>query len=149
MNDRIYQAIVAGFVGGCLSVLVFHQLFIWGMTQAGWMNGTVYSTRAIPPFGVPQIVSQAFWGGLWGILFAFVVPRLPVPFDGVLGGFLFGLVCPTLVAWLVVAPLRGQPLGNGFHMPGLVTTPLIQAVFGLGVMVFIALICKLFNWKWS
>ena len=25
MNDRIYQAIVAGFVGGCLSVLVFHQ----------------------------------------------------------------------------------------------------------------------------
>jgi hypothetical protein len=34
-------------------------------------------------------------------------------------------------------------------MPGLVTTPLIQAVFGLGVMVFVALICKLFNWKWS
>ena len=121
MNDRIYQTIVAGFIGGCLSVLVFHQLFIWAMTQAGWMKATVYSTRAIPPLGVPQIVSQAFWGGLWGIVFAFVVPRLPAPFDGILGGFLSSLV----------------------------TTPLIQAVFGLGVMVFVALICKLFNWKWS
>ncbi len=147
MNGKIYQVVIAGFVGGCLSVLVFHQLFIWAMIQAGWLNGTVYSMRAIPPLGVPQIVSQAFWGGAWGIVFAFVVPRLSAPFDGILGGLLFGLIFPTLVAWLIVAPLRGQPLGNGFHMSALVLTPLIQAVFGLGVMIFLALIYKLFNWK--
>ena len=147
MSSKIYQAIVAGFIGGFLSVLVFHQLFIWAMTQAGWMSASVYSMRPIPPFGVPQILSQAFWGGLWGIVFALVVPRLASPFDGVWGGFLFGLIAPTLVAWFVVAPLKGQALGYGFRMPSLVLTPLIQAVFGFGVMVFVALIFKLFNWK--
>ena len=82
------------------------------------MNAPFYSMRPIPPFGVPQILSQAFWGGIWGIVFALAVPRLPAPLDGVWG---------WVLARLIVAHQRspgsswrhsGPPLG--WRMPGLV-----------------------------
>src|SRR5436190_19983751 len=28
-----------------------------------------------PPFGVPEVLSQSFWGGVWGIVFLLIVPR--------------------------------------------------------------------------
>jgi hypothetical protein len=147
MNSKLFHAIIAGFIGGFISVLIFHQLSYWALSQAGWMNVTVYSTRPIPPFGVPQILSQAFWGGIWGIVFALAVPRLPAPLDGVWGWILLGMIGPPAVAWFVVAPLRHQPLGFGFRMPGLVLTPLVHALFGFGVMLVASLTYKLFNWK--
>ena len=56
-------------------------------------------------------MSASFWGGLWGILFAFVVPRLPGPLSGVLGWILFAAIVvmmllppqitsvPTYIVW--------------------------------------------------
>ena len=150
MSSKIYQAIVAGFIGGFLSVLVFHQLFIWAMMQAGWMNANVYSARAIPPLGVPQILSQAFWGGLWGIVFALVVPRLASPFDGIWGGLTFRVDCAH--AGCLVR--RGAAEGPGSrqwlsHAGPRADAPHPGRVRFRRVMVFIAQIFKLFNWKWS
>ena len=76
MRDWTRTAIV-GFVAGALSVLIFHQLGFWISNELGYTRATLYSMRGVPPWGVPTIVSSAFWGGLWGIAAAFLVRRLP------------------------------------------------------------------------
>ena len=63
----------------------------------------------VPPWGVPTIVSAAFWGGLWGIAAAFLVPRLPGALGGVLGWVLFAAIIVTLVNWFVVQPIKSGP----------------------------------------
>ena len=67
-----------GFLAGILSVLVFHQGTVWLLNQAGVLPNGPFRFTPIAPFGVPQIVNQAFWGGLWGVL---------VPLFVVIAGF--------------------------------------------------------------
>lgn len=58
------------------------------------------------PFGVPNVVSLAFFGGLWGI----VIWNLVAKEMGVkhwIKSALFGAIGPTAVAFLVVFPLKG------------------------------------------
>ena len=73
---------VIGFLAGAVSVLVFHQLGFLIATELGFLKVQIYNMKPLPPLGVPTIASLAFWGGLWGIAAAFIVPRLP----GALGG---------------------------------------------------------------
>jgi hypothetical protein len=87
----------------------------------------------VPPFGVPQSLSAAFWGGLWGIAYALLEPRLTARLGRWSGGLAFGAVLPVLVLWLVVLPLKGQPVGGGFAPPSRVLlTVVVHAAFGLG-----------------
>ena len=84
------------------------------------------------PFGIPAVLSLAFWGGVWGILFALV--QLAFPRGGRYWGaaFLFGALFPSLVAWLMVLPLKGLPAGSGLHPAVLATAFLINGVWGMG-----------------
>lgn len=90
-----------GFLSGAAAVLLFHQgaaelLHVLGMTAR-----TPYSMQPTQPWGVPQIWSITFWGGLWGVTLAAALARL----DGarlVLAALVFGALLPTLVAWFVV-----------------------------------------------
>jgi hypothetical protein len=95
--------------------------------------------QPVPPFGVPAVVRLAVWGGVWGIVFVLVegtIARAPGGYW--LGAVLFGAVVPTLVYWLVVLPLRGLPLGNGFRFPAAVV-PIADRFWGLGTAVFASL----------
>src|SRR3546814_2115930 len=65
------------------------------------------------PFGVPQVVSLAFWGGVWGFVFSWVEPKFPRGAGYWIAALLFGAIFPTLVAWFVVAPIKGQPVADG------------------------------------
>ena len=67
-------------------MLVFHQGTVWLLHMAGQVPAGPYGLRPLPPFGVPQIVNQCFWGGLWGIVIAVLLRRLRVP--DLLFGFL-------------------------------------------------------------
>src|SRR3546814_8838137 len=65
-----------------------------------------YSLEPTQPFGVPSVLSIAFWGGIWGIVWAMLAARLEG--GGRLGlAFLFGAILPTLVVIAVVLPLKG------------------------------------------
>ena len=69
--------LVFGFVAGFLATLIFHQLtlaLLWGIGVAPSGPFPMAPTR---PFGVPAIFSLAFWGGVWGILFALVQRSFP------------------------------------------------------------------------
>ena len=141
------RTVIVGFVAGALSVLVFHQLGFWLASKLLGTTFTLYNMRPVPPWGVPTIVSLAFWGGLWGIAAAFLVPRLPGVLNGVLGWILFAFIIVTLVNWFVVLPIKGLPMGNGFRLPGVVVVPIVYGVWGFGMWVFAGLIRNALKWR--
>jgi hypothetical protein len=141
------RTVLVGFVAGALSVLVFHQLGFWIANELGYARALLYSLRPVPPFGVPTILSLAFWGGLWGMAAAFLVPRLPRPINGVVGWVLFAAVIVTLVNWFVVLPIKGAPMGGGFRMPGLVVVPLVYALWGFGMWLIARLLRTVLGWR--
>ena len=55
-----------GFAAGFLSVLVFHQTFLTLLHAMGMTSFAPFPLRPTAPFGIPQIVSLAWWGGIWG-----------------------------------------------------------------------------------
>ena len=63
-----------GFVAAVLAVLTFHQ-GMWALLYAfGLMPRAPYPMSPVPPLGIPQIASLCFWGGLYGLVFALVMP---------------------------------------------------------------------------
>lgn len=126
------RKVLIGFVAGALAVFFFHQIAIWGLTgRIPWSNWA-----PVPPFRVPAILNLAFWGGVWGVVFAFAALRFPRGAAYFLAAFVFGAICPTLVSWYVVPLIKGGALGprgvwyNGF---------LINGAWGLGTGVFLSL----------
>jgi hypothetical protein len=131
--------VATGFVAGFLSVLVFMQGFAAILHAVGILPSPPWSMAPTGPLGVPRSIDAAFWGGLWGIVYMAIEPRL-VPRLGVWpGGLAFGAVGPVLVLWLIVLPLKGAPVGGGFHFPNVLLTILLHAVFGLGTALLFRL----------
>ena len=100
--------LLLGFVAAFLATLTFHQIGVEICHLVGLTPSTPYNFRGVPPFGVPQVISLAFWGGVWGFVFVLVEPW----FDRFPGGYwvgaiVFGAIFPTVFSWLVVAPLKG------------------------------------------
>jgi hypothetical protein len=143
VTGNFWRMAVAGFIAGALSVLVFHQLGFHFAAELGYGRSNLYSTRPVPPWGVPTIVSQAFWGGLWGILGAFIVTRLPGLLGGVLGWILFSITLVLAVNWFVVLPIKGAPIGGGWRLPNVVVVPIVYALWGFGMGVFYSIARKL------
>ena len=140
------RTVIVGFVAGALSVLVFHQLGFWLSNELGYTRAALYNMRGVPPWGVPTIVSSAFWGGLWGIVAAFLVPRLPGALGGVLGWILFAAVIVAIVNWTVVLPIKS----GRFNMPGLpiiVVLPLVYGLWGFGMWLIAGAMRSTFRWR--
>jgi hypothetical protein len=134
------KRVVSGFVAGFFATLIFHQLtlaVLWGIGLAPFAPFSMAPTQ---PFGLPAVFSLAFWGGVWGILFALIHARFPRRIGYWVTVFLFGAILPSLVALLVVLPLKGRPMGGGWHLPLLVTAFLINGAWGIGTaLIFKAL----------
>jgi hypothetical protein len=143
MSGSVWRTIVAGFIAGALSVLVFHQLGFYFAAELGFGRPNLYNMRPVPPWGVPTIVSQAFWGGLWGSVGAFIVTRLPGILGGALGWILFAITLVLAVNWFVVPPIKGGPIGGGWRLPGVAVVPIVYALWGFGMWVFYGLARKL------
>jgi hypothetical protein len=121
-----------GFLAGAASVFVFHQGALAVLRAAGLTTRAPYSLQPTTPLGVPQVLSLAFWGGLWGLALVSTDRRLPRRGAAVLVGALFGALAPTLVAWFVVAPLKDQPLAAGGVPSAMLTSVLVNAAWGAG-----------------
>jgi hypothetical protein len=127
-----------GFVAGALAVLVFHQGALLALHLAGLVAAPPWRLAPVPPFGVPAVLSAAFWGGVWGIALALLAPRLGRGAGYWLGALAFGAVLPTLVAWFVVLPLKGLPAGGGFAWPGVLVGPVVNGAWGVGAALLLA-----------
>jgi hypothetical protein len=130
--------LVVGFISGALSVLVFHQGAAALLHALALTARAPYSLQPTAPFGIPQFWSLAFWGGLWGVVLAAALSRA----HGerlIVGAALLGAIFPTLVAWLVVAPLKGQPMAAGLAPLAMAIGPVVNAAWGLGLGIGLAL----------
>jgi len=137
-TSELPRWLVVGFVSGAISVLLFHQGTAALLHALELTARAPYSLAPTSPFGVPQVGSIAFWGGIWGVLLAASLGRL----DGaplVLAAVAFGAVLPTLVAWFLVAPLKGQPLAAGGIPMAMAVGVMVNGAWGLGTGIGLAL----------
>ena len=123
--------LIVGLIAGTLSVLIFHQPAVALLQALALTPRAPYSMEATAPFGVPQVWSAAFWGGLWGIALAASLAR-PRGAALIAGATVFGAILPTLVTWFVVAPLKGQLVAAGFVPLAMLVSPIVNAAWGLG-----------------
>ncbi|WP_448188097.1 hypothetical protein [Azospirillum sp. sgz301742] len=126
-----------GFAAGFLAVLVFHQGMLGLLHLSGITARAPFSLQPLAPFGVPAVMSAAFWGGVWGIPFTWVERAFPRGAAYWVMATLFGALALTLVAWFVVAPLKGAPAGGGWNFPAVLIGPLVNGAWGFGTALLL------------
>lgn len=127
-----------GFIAAASSVLVFHQ-GVWIILFAvGLMPRPPFPVNPVPPFGVPQILSLCFWGGLYGIGYGLLAPRLAAK-PKLLVGIGLGL-CAVFVSWFVVAPIKGLPIATGWVPLRMLISILINGAWGIGTVLIFSLL---------
>jgi hypothetical protein len=151
--------IVWGFIAGALAVAVFHQLTVlllnnfvvlWRLAPVSpdvpgsFLGSGIWRvTPSVPPFGVPPILNQMFWGGLWGIVFAWISASLPRGMGYLMAGFLFGAIILVLSSWFLVPFIKSLfGVGNlryGPNSGGWWRGPVINGMWGLGTATFLML----------
>lgn len=118
------------FLAGFLSTLVFHQGVIALFWLAGVIPAAPWDMTSAPPLGVPKVISLAFWGGVWGLPLWWLVRR----WHGArqwLAALVAGAVGPTVVAMLVVFPLKGLDVNTVTVIGGLI----VNGAWGVGVVL--------------
>jgi hypothetical protein len=125
-----------GFIAGFFATLVFHQLMLAALWGAGMAPFAPFPMAPTHPFKVPTVISLAFWGGIWGIVFAVIEGAFVRRRGYWATSILFGGILPSLAALLIVFPLKGLPLGGGWHLRLLLTAFLINGAWGLGTAIF-------------
>ena len=129
-----------GFIAAVISVLTFHQ-GMWAALHSLALPGLTmpppYPTDPIPPWGIPRIVNLCFWGGLYGVVFGLILPRLTAPLW--LCGLGLGIIA-ALVGLLVVPAIKGLPVGSGWILLNWVRSFLINGFWGIGVGLIVPLV---------
>ena len=132
MDSPVKRALL-GFIAGAIAVLVFHQGMVELLHIAalpGFTTPSWYPMDPIPPFQIPRILNLCFWGGLYGLVFGLLMPcfRLPIWLCGLITGFI-----AAFVFLVVVAAVKGNPIGGGWAMLTWARSLLINGTWGLGL----------------
>jgi hypothetical protein len=131
-----------GFIAAAISVLTFHQA-MWEALHVLNLPGLgmppAYPTRPVPPLGVPLILDLCFWGGLYGIVFGLLLPRMTPPLW--LCGLVLGIIA-ALVGLLVVPAIKGLPIGAGWVPLNWLRSFLINGFWGIGVGIILPLMLR-------
>jgi hypothetical protein len=130
--DRSFRRPIYGFVAGFLATLTFHQIALWLLWVMQIAPFAPFNMAATQPWGIPALFSLATWGGIWGIIFAFIQSYFPRGKGYWIRAFLFGAIFPSIGALLMVLPMKGYPAGGGWHWQLLLTAFLINGVWGVG-----------------
>jgi hypothetical protein len=119
------------FAAGAVSIVLFHQSAVALLQVLGlWANATPWSLEPpVPPFGVPSLVSKAFWGGLWAVVLGLVM-RGRTGQAYWLGWVLLGATMLPLVAIFVVPAVKGLPSPDFFER--FPRSSFVNAFWGLG-----------------
>ena len=122
----------AAFAAGFVAVLIFHQ-GVWALYRAaGMAPSPAWSMAPVPPLGVPTVVSSAFWGGLWGIVLAWLLPAAAPVLGYWPAAIILGALMTSLVALMIVAPLKGRPFAGGWNPKVWMFALTVNAAWGFG-----------------
>ncbi len=124
------KTLAFAFLAGFIATLVCHQGVLQLLHIAGKVPMSAWNMAPVAPLGVPQVISLAFWGGLWGIVLWSLIHTRRGSTHWLLALGL-GALLPSLVAWFVVFPIKDIPL-NGARI---VFALLLNGAWGLGVAV--------------
>ncbi len=131
---------VFGFIAAAISVLTFHQA-MWEALHVLALPGLgmppAYPMGAVAPLGIPRILDLCFWGGLYGVVFGLLMPRMTAPLW--LCGLGFGIIA-ALVGLLVVPAIKGLPIGAGWVVLNWAKSLLINGSWGIGLGIILPLI---------
>ena len=115
---NLAKGMVLGFIAGAIATVTVHEIIntifenpnVWtGWPRHAWNMAPSAVT------GVPQILSDMFWGGAWGALFPVIfgaLPKGPLTFKGLL----YGLLGPALIGVFLAIPFltgRWPPFFGG------------------------------------
>ena len=125
------------FVAGFASTLLFHQGLLFLLHRAGVSPRPAYAMTPAWPFGVPQVVSLAFWGGVWAMALVPLLTRWQGSWRELLAWAVAGAIGPTLVALLVVMPLKGGRVAGGGDPKLIAGALLLNGVWGFGTALLV------------
>ena len=138
-GNSINSRIAAAFFAGFLAVVVFHQAAVAGLNAFGLLPGAFvpWSMEPLPPFGVPTLISKAFWGGLWAVLISFLLAgKRGAAYWGL--WTVLGAILLPLVAIFVVPLAKGKPMPDFFAtMP---VYALINGIWGFGAALILRML---------
>jgi len=134
------RSVMLGFVAAAISVLIVHENIIFLLNATGFIPSHGWSmTPAIPPWGVPRLINNVFWGGLWGVLFALTFDRIPGGMAW-LKGLIFGLFIVVVSNWTLLPLIKGKVFGlpnqvlfGGWNPTRMWIVAVIGGGFGLGL----------------
>jgi hypothetical protein len=141
-TDTSTATLVMAFIAGVVAVPVFHQVLLGLLHMAGIVPFAPFNWAPTKPFGVPDVISISFWGGVWGVVFALTVRRW---FSGIaywIASAVIGGVALTLVFMFVVWPIKigGLPPDMvGLFIIGF----LLNAAWGIGWALFLLLLGRM------
>ena len=130
--------IVKWFIAGFIATLIFHQGLLGLLYAAGISPRAPFNLAATAPLGIPQVVSLAFWGGVWAVALAPLLAKLRAS-RWWLGWIVAGAIGPSAVALFIVFPLKGMAMAGGWDPKLIIGALLLNGAWGLGCAVMLRL----------
>ena len=128
------RSIAVGWIAGAVSALTFHAFAWWVFYLLGMQQLAPYPM--IPnAFGVPLILSLAFWAGVWGIVMVLIAPRITQPFWVVC---VIVSLAASVVQAFALPPLRGGSIN--WNLVGILRAFVVNGVWGIGVAIIAPLV---------
>lgn len=127
------------FIAGFLATLTFHQAAIAALWAAKAIPRAPFNMSPVPPFGVPSVISLAFWGGVWGIAILWAAARMPARWR-LPATIVLGAIGPVLVAFYVVGPMKGR--GGPFPLSVWIAALVINGLWAVGTILFVRLMSR-------
>ena len=134
MDGISLKSLAFGFIAGAIAVVTVHEIIDLILNKAGVFPRVPWSMEPSAVTGVPQIVSDMFWGGVWGIVFVLLYAFIPGG-SPALKGLIFGVLGPAILGVFILIPLiTGRfPLFFDFDPKLVGSVLLILAGFGAGM----------------
>ena len=110
------KRLLIAFIAGFIAVPVFHQSLLALFAAIGAVSAAPFSSEPAAVTGLPQVVSRALLGGVYGIALVILLERIvrhrsgPAFWTTAVG---IGALLPSVVAWFIIEPIKGQPLASG------------------------------------
>lgn len=109
MENVSLKGLLLGFLAGAIATVTVHELINWILLSQGLFPRVPWSMETVNVAGradiaIPQIASDSFWGGLWGMFFATILGNNPQG-SMTLKGILLGWLGPALIGVFSMVPV--------------------------------------------
>jgi len=125
---------VIGFVAGALGVLSVHQALVWLLHALGFAPWPAYRLDPTRPFGVPHVLSAAFWGGVWGVFIYRIVSSQVTRGRAWVTAISTAAFLPTLAGAVLIALHAGASIGDTSKLQAVAASIITNGAWGASIL---------------